>query len=179
MKTLSFDLLTSLVYRGLRTSLEFVFRFLYTIVHVLQMDVIFDVIGTPCWKDIESVPSEHWRAYLKKVPGRVRSCLYCHKLMICTLSLGMQVEKMLSFLWFIKSLKPEYMLKIALPCLQVYWRMHAVFLNFTWLPTIFVVLCTIFSWLMHRKQLKFFRQEYRRATLVSYKFHSTSSIDPD
>ncbi len=35
----------------------------------------FDVIGTPCWKDIESVPSDHWRAYLKKVPGRV-STLY-------------------------------------------------------------------------------------------------------
>ncbi|KAG0587203.1 hypothetical protein KC19_2G147900 [Ceratodon purpureus] len=35
-----------------------------------QLDVIFDVIGTPCWKDIESVPGEHWRAYLKKVPGR-------------------------------------------------------------------------------------------------------------
>ncbi|XP_024380588.1 mitogen-activated protein kinase mpkB isoform X1 [Physcomitrium patens] len=35
-----------------------------------QLDVIFNVIGTPCWKDIESVPSEHWRAYLKKVPGR-------------------------------------------------------------------------------------------------------------
>jgi mitogen-activated protein kinase 1/3 len=36
----------------------------------LQLDVTFDVIGTPCWKDIESVPSDHWRAYLKKVPGR-------------------------------------------------------------------------------------------------------------
>ncbi|KAG0613807.1 hypothetical protein M758_6G130700 [Ceratodon purpureus] len=35
-----------------------------------QLDVIFNVIGTPCWKDIESVPSEHWRSYLKKVPGR-------------------------------------------------------------------------------------------------------------
>ncbi|KAH8954862.1 hypothetical protein BDL97_08G103600 [Sphagnum fallax] len=35
-----------------------------------QLDVTFDVIGTPCWKDIESVPSDHWRAYLKKVPGR-------------------------------------------------------------------------------------------------------------
>jgi mitogen-activated protein kinase 1/3 len=40
----------------------------------LQLDVTFDVIGTPCWKDIESVPSDHWRAYLKKVPGRVSSC---------------------------------------------------------------------------------------------------------
>ncbi|KAL2644976.1 hypothetical protein R1flu_012563 [Riccia fluitans] len=35
-----------------------------------QLDVIFDVIGTPCWKDIESVPSESWRSYLKQVPGR-------------------------------------------------------------------------------------------------------------
>lgn len=35
-----------------------------------QLDVIFNVISTPCWKDIESVPGEHWRAYLKKVPGR-------------------------------------------------------------------------------------------------------------
>ncbi|CAM6104135.1 unnamed protein product [Calypogeia fissa] len=35
-----------------------------------QLDVIFDVIGTPCWKDIESVPSEQWRSYLKQIPGR-------------------------------------------------------------------------------------------------------------
>eukprot|EP00249_Psilotum_nudum_P021973 c28323_g1_i1 orf=637-2607(-) len=35
-----------------------------------QLDVIFNVIGTPCWKDIESVPSETWRAYLKCLPGR-------------------------------------------------------------------------------------------------------------
>lgn len=40
-----------------------------------QLDVIFDVIGTPCWKDIESVPGEHWRAYLKKVPGRAGNVL--------------------------------------------------------------------------------------------------------
>ena len=96
MKAPSFELSTSKVYRGLRTSLEFLFRFLYTIVHVLQMDVIFDVIGTPCWKDIESVPSEHWRAYLKKVPGRVRSSLYCHMLMICTLLQGCRLRKCLN-----------------------------------------------------------------------------------
>ncbi|KAI5060426.1 hypothetical protein GOP47_0024846 [Adiantum capillus-veneris] len=35
-----------------------------------QLNVIFDVIGTPCWKDIESIPSESWRAYLKGLPGR-------------------------------------------------------------------------------------------------------------
>lgn len=35
-----------------------------------QLDVIFDVIGTPCWKDIESVPSDAWRSYLKRLPGR-------------------------------------------------------------------------------------------------------------
>ncbi|CAI6006196.1 unnamed protein product [Closterium sp. NIES-64] len=35
-----------------------------------QLDVIFDVIGTPCWKDIESVPSDAWRAFLKRLPGR-------------------------------------------------------------------------------------------------------------
>eukprot|EP00250_Pteridium_aquilinum_P016198 c22998_g1_i1 orf=78-1862(+) len=35
-----------------------------------QLNVIFNVIGTPCWKDIESVPSESWRAYLKCLPGR-------------------------------------------------------------------------------------------------------------
>lgn len=35
-----------------------------------QLDVIFNVIGTPCWKDIESVPSESWRGYLKRMPGR-------------------------------------------------------------------------------------------------------------
>ncbi len=42
----------------------------------LQLDVTFDVIGTPCWKDIESVPSDHWRAYLKKVPGRVSTLIF-------------------------------------------------------------------------------------------------------
>lgn len=35
-----------------------------------QLNVIFNVIGTPCWKDIESIPSESWRAYLKGLPGR-------------------------------------------------------------------------------------------------------------
>jgi serine/threonine protein kinase len=30
------------------------------------------VIGTPCWKDIESVPGEHWRAYLKKAGNIVK-----------------------------------------------------------------------------------------------------------
>ncbi|KAJ7570334.1 hypothetical protein O6H91_01G115700 [Diphasiastrum complanatum] len=35
-----------------------------------QLDVIFDVIGTPCWSDIVSVPSETWRSYLKGLPGR-------------------------------------------------------------------------------------------------------------
>lgn len=38
-----------------------------------QLNVIFDVIGTPCWKDIESVPGDAWRDYLKKLPGRVRA----------------------------------------------------------------------------------------------------------
>lgn len=35
-----------------------------------QLNVIFNVIGTPGWKDIESVPSESWRAYLKCLSGR-------------------------------------------------------------------------------------------------------------
>ncbi|KAH7445411.1 hypothetical protein KP509_01G007600 [Ceratopteris richardii] len=35
-----------------------------------QLDVIFDVIGTPCWKDIEGIPSQSWRAYLMGLPGR-------------------------------------------------------------------------------------------------------------
>lgn len=35
-----------------------------------QLDVIFNVIGTPCWRDIESIPSETWRAYLRHLPGR-------------------------------------------------------------------------------------------------------------
>lgn len=35
-----------------------------------QLNLIFDVIGTPCWKDIESVPSESWRNYLKRLSGR-------------------------------------------------------------------------------------------------------------
>ncbi|EFJ08589.1 hypothetical protein SELMODRAFT_131428, partial [Selaginella moellendorffii] len=37
------------------------------------LDVIFNVIGTPGWSDIESVPSESWRSYLKHLPGRVRN----------------------------------------------------------------------------------------------------------
>ncbi|GAQ87390.1 Putative Serine/Threonine protein kinase [Klebsormidium nitens] len=35
-----------------------------------QLDVIFDVVGTPPWRDVETVPSEAWRAYLKRLPGR-------------------------------------------------------------------------------------------------------------
>lgn len=35
-----------------------------------QLDVIFNVIGTPCWEDIESIPSGSWRAYLKNLAGR-------------------------------------------------------------------------------------------------------------
>eukprot|EP00850_Spirogloea_muscicola_P020470 SM000217S06852 [mRNA] locus=s217:179868:184453:+ [translate_table: standard] len=35
-----------------------------------QLDVIFNVVGTPCWKDIQSVPSDAWRSYLKRLPGR-------------------------------------------------------------------------------------------------------------
>ncbi|EFJ19657.1 MAP kinase [Selaginella moellendorffii] len=40
---------------------------------ILNLDVIFNVIGTPGWSDIESVPSESWRSYLKHLPGRVRN----------------------------------------------------------------------------------------------------------
>ncbi|GBG63482.1 hypothetical protein CBR_g38100 [Chara braunii] len=35
-----------------------------------QMDVIFNVIGTPSWQDIKSVPGERWQAYLRGLPGR-------------------------------------------------------------------------------------------------------------
>ncbi|KAI5084182.1 hypothetical protein GOP47_0000351 [Adiantum capillus-veneris] len=35
-----------------------------------QLNIIFDVIGTPCWKDIESVPGANWRNYLKRLSGR-------------------------------------------------------------------------------------------------------------
>ncbi|XP_059065377.1 mitogen-activated protein kinase FUS3 isoform X3 [Cryptomeria japonica] len=35
------------------------------------LNEIFNVIGTPCWKDIESIPSHKWRKYLKSLPGKV------------------------------------------------------------------------------------------------------------
>lgn len=43
----------------------------------VQLDVIFDVVGTPPWRDIETVPSEAWRSYLKRLPGRVRGPYPC------------------------------------------------------------------------------------------------------
>eukprot|EP01018_Ginkgo_biloba_P024233 Gb_41808 [translate_table: standard] len=35
-----------------------------------QLNGIFDVLGTPTWKDIQSIPSHMWRKYLQNLPGR-------------------------------------------------------------------------------------------------------------
>lgn len=35
-----------------------------------QLDVIFNVLGTPCWAEIEHISSQHWREYLRSLPGR-------------------------------------------------------------------------------------------------------------
>lgn len=35
-----------------------------------ELDTLFDVIGTPPWACINSVPMPEWRAYLKKIPAR-------------------------------------------------------------------------------------------------------------
>ncbi|KAI8472325.1 MAG: kinase-like domain-containing protein [Monoraphidium minutum] len=39
----------------------------------LELKALFQVIGTPSWKCIEDVPSEAWRNYLRKIPGRAPS----------------------------------------------------------------------------------------------------------
>lgn len=35
-----------------------------------ELDVIFDVLGTPTWRCVESIPSEKWRHYLNRIQGR-------------------------------------------------------------------------------------------------------------
>ncbi|KAG1652980.1 hypothetical protein FOA52_013783, partial [Chlamydomonas sp. UWO 241] len=36
----------------------------------LELDMLFDVIGTPPWAGIERVPMPEWRHYLRKIPAR-------------------------------------------------------------------------------------------------------------
>jgi len=35
-----------------------------------ELAALFDVIGTPCWSDLESIQSPQWREYLKRMPGK-------------------------------------------------------------------------------------------------------------
>lgn len=35
-----------------------------------ELDVIFDVLGTPTWRCVASVPSDKWRHYLNRIRGR-------------------------------------------------------------------------------------------------------------
>jgi len=35
-----------------------------------ELQALFDVIGTPVWKDAEALEMEEWRAYLAKLPGK-------------------------------------------------------------------------------------------------------------
>uniref|UniRef100_A0A061SNS9 Mitogen-activated protein kinase 2 n=2 Tax=Tetraselmis sp. GSL018 TaxID=582737 RepID=A0A061SNS9_9CHLO len=35
-----------------------------------ELETLFDVVGTPAWRCIENVPSQEWRAYLRRLPGR-------------------------------------------------------------------------------------------------------------
>lgn len=35
-----------------------------------ELAALFDVIGTPCWSDLESIQSQQWREYLKRMPGK-------------------------------------------------------------------------------------------------------------
>lgn len=38
-----------------------------------QLDVLFNVLGTPCWAEIEHIKSPRWRDYLRSLPGRAGS----------------------------------------------------------------------------------------------------------
>ncbi len=35
-----------------------------------ELGALFDVTGTPSWRDVEGVQSATWRNYLQKLPGR-------------------------------------------------------------------------------------------------------------
>ena len=35
-----------------------------------RLDLFFDVVGTPSWRDVEAVASERWRTYLRGIRGR-------------------------------------------------------------------------------------------------------------
>jgi len=35
-----------------------------------ELETLFNVVGTPAWACIDTVPSDAWRAYLRKLPGR-------------------------------------------------------------------------------------------------------------
>jgi hypothetical protein len=35
-----------------------------------ELGALFDVTGTPTWRDVEDVQSATWRNYLQRLPGR-------------------------------------------------------------------------------------------------------------
>lgn len=35
-----------------------------------ELGALFDVTGTPSWRDVEGVQSPTWRNYLQRLPGR-------------------------------------------------------------------------------------------------------------
>uniref|UniRef100_A0A7R9Z669 Protein kinase domain-containing protein n=1 Tax=Chlamydomonas euryale TaxID=1486919 RepID=A0A7R9Z669_9CHLO len=40
-----------------------------------ELDILFDVIGTPPWKSIKAVPMAEWRQYLGRIPARAPSLM--------------------------------------------------------------------------------------------------------
>ncbi len=37
----------------------------------VELQALFDVIGTPAWADVRSIQSPLWRSYLQRLPGKL------------------------------------------------------------------------------------------------------------